>query len=291
MKEKLLCAAKKAQISDIGFVKAEVYQDLGGFLSARPVPSFAETDLQKRINPFLILSNARTIIVIVSAYHTDSQGEISEYARGEDYHGVLGRQMNELVKTLETEGWQGIALCDDNPLNERYLAYRAGLGFIGRNGFLIHPLYGTYVFIGCIVTDCPIEEDKPIRQSCLLCGRCVAACPSGALSEDGMCAENCVSYLTQKKEDLTDREKKIIRKSGSVWGCDICQKVCPYNKYAEYSHIYSFSENLVTNIFPLSNLSGRQFRKKYANRAFSWRGKKVLERNYQIIHEKDEKKE
>lgn len=285
MKEKILRAAKEVQISDIGFTRAEVYHDLGAFLEKQPTVPFAETNLEKRINPFLIMPEARSVIVIVSAYHTDSSGTISEYARGEDYHRVLSRQMQHLIEILESEGYCGISLCDNNPLDERYLAYRAGLGFIGKNGFLIHPVYGSYVFIGCIITDCLLEESHPLKQTCSSCGKCIDACPSGALSEKGVFAEQCVSYLTQKSGELTADEEESIRRSGSAWGCDVCQKVCPYNKYAEYTNIYSFSCNLVTDA-DLTGISGRMFRKKYADRAFSWRGKKVLERNYRIIYEK-----
>jgi epoxyqueuosine reductase len=286
MKKKLLDAAKAAKISEIGFVSAEIYYDLGGFLKNKVVPPFAENDLNKRINPFLIMEKAKSIIVILSSYHTNSNGEISEYARGKDYHIVLKEQMRRLINVLEKNGYAGIDFCDTGPLNERYLAYCAGLGFLGKNGFLINETYGSYTFIGYIITDCMLEAGEPMRKSCMGCEKCIQACPGGALSENGVDAQKCVSYLTQKNGHLTSEERDIIYKGGSVWGCDICQQVCPHNKYAEYSDIYAFSDNLISYYRPNERISGRKFKKMYKERAFAWRGKQVLERNYGIIHEK-----
>lgn len=287
MKKKLLDAAKVAKISEIGFVNAEIYNDLGDFLKDKTVPPFAENNINKRINPFLIMPEAKSIIVVLSSYHTNSNGELSEYARGKDYHIVLKEQMYLLINELEQDGYKGIAFCDTGPLNERYLAYRAGLGFFGNNGFLINEKYGSYTFIGYIITDCTLESSTPVKKKCMGCGKCIQACPGGALSESGFDAWKCASYLTQRNGDLTDEERAIIRKCGSVWGCDMCQRVCPHNKYAEYSDIYAFSENLISSYVPNENVSGRKFKKMYKDRAFAWKGKQVLDRNYSIIHEKN----
>lgn len=292
MKQHIVKAAAEARISDIGIVKAEVFQDLGKFLSQMPSPPLAEPDIEKRINPFLLMPEAKSIIVCLSSYYTGKiPGNLSKYARGIDYHLVMKEQMHKIVLMLNRQGYQAICFCDNGPLDDRYLAYRAGLGFFGNNGFLIHERYGTYTFIGYLLTDCPLESDVPQDKSCMDCGKCYAACPGGALGRDKFCAERCISYLTQKKGQLTEEEKKLIKKGGSIWGCDICQDVCPHNQYAQKTNIYSFAENLIHDLDLPEQMSGRMFARMYGDRAFSWRGKGVLARNFEILHEKqaDEK--
>ena len=114
---------------------------------------------------------------------------------------------------------------------------------------------------------------------------CIKLCPGGALTENGFDERKCVSYITQKKGELSEEEMNAIRNSGSVWGCDICQRVCPENKNKELTGINKFRENLILCI-KNEKISNREFKKKYAERAFSWRGKGVIDRNLSIINEK-----
>lgn len=290
MKERLRAASRELLISAIGFTNAEVYTDLGALLCRAGEVPMTNADIERRINPCLIMPEAKSVIVCLLSYLTDTaDGIISRYARGLDYHTVMRDKLGALADILHTEGFKAECFSDSGDLNERYLARRAGLGFYGRNGFLINPRFGTYTFIGYILTDCPIEPDKPLENTCTGCDRCIKACPGGALVGDGrVIYERCVSYITQKKGELTAEEAELIKRCGSVWGCDVCQEVCPHNINAERSNIPEFTSGLTADFHPNPDMSNREFRRVYRDKAFAWCGKGVLERNLSII-EGDEK--
>lgn len=283
MKQKLIEEAAKIGVSDIGFTKAEVYTDLRQILLKRKMV-FRDDILERQTNPFLILPDAKSVIVMLCSYYTGRRGNISAYAHGRDYHQVMAEKYRKLCAVLEKEGYTARGFCDTGDLCERYLAWRAGLGFIGDNGFLISPRFGTYVFIAHIITNCPLPADKPVKQQCTGCGACIAACPGGALKQDGgFCPEKCLSYITQKKEKLTSAEEELIRKSGCAWGCDICQTVCPHNRQIPKTELPDFTEDLITQLTLDESISNREFKLRYGDRAFSWRGKNVLLRNLAIL--------
>jgi len=272
MREQLIRRAKELNISDIGFVSAEVTYDL--CLSLRGA---------EEKNVFSFLPETKTVIVCFVSYYTDVPGSrISRYARGKDYHIVVKERMEQLSELLRKNGFLTKVFCDAWGLNERYLAQLAGLGFIGKNRMLIHPKFGSYGFLGCILTDCRMEPSEPLAQkSCMECGACLRACPGRALSEGGFCPERCASYLTQERRELTGAEQEIVFASGMLWGCDRCQEVCPHNQSLPETVIPEFRERLISEPELLD--SDRMFRKKYAEYAFSWRGKKPLERNQKLL--------
>lgn len=283
MKQKLIETAEKIGVSAIGFTQAEVYTDLRDVLLRRKTV-FADGVLERRFNPFLILPGAKSVIVLLCSYYTGKQGNISAYAHGRDYHRVMAEKCAELCAILEKEGYTARAFCDTGDLCERYLAWRAGLGVTGRNGFLISPRFGTYVFIAHIVTDCPLPPDKPTDGQCAGCGACIAACPGGALGENGsFLPERCLSYITQKKGELTPEETALMQKSGCAWGCDVCQMVCPHNRDIEKAILPDFTENLISELVLQEGMSNREFKLRYGDRAFAWRGKAVLLRNLRIV--------
>lgn len=285
MKRRLADAAKNEGISQMGVVKAEVFSDLGDILQKHPDVPMTPKNTDERINPFLIMENVKSIIVYLFPYFSDNMPHnISKYAHGLDYHAVIQKKLSPSAALLRENGFSAVILADNSALNDRYLAFRAGLGFIGKNGFLINPVYGTYTFIGYILTDCPIEADTPMNISCNGCMKCIKACPGGALSDNHMFdADKCLSYITQKKGELTPSEQSLIHLSGCAWGCDICQDVCPHNIGISPTEFEEFSQNLIHTLKLDENLSNREFKKIYADRAFSWRGKKVIERNLKII--------
>ena len=279
---------RRLRIADFGVVRARVFTELSDFLKKRGQTPMTTPDIRRRTDPFLIMPGARSIVVCLMSYYAGADaGNLSKYARGEDYHAVMGRALGELKRLIEGCGYQAECFCDSGDLNDRYLAYLAGLGFFGKNGFLIHPVYGTYTVIGYIVTDCPLAESSPLKNSCLGCGECIRHCPGGAIGEDGsFCCEKCASYITQKKGELSREEKGIIEKSGYIWGCDICQDVCPHNKNAKMTENPEFSEYLCKNLHIDGSMSNRAFRKMYKNRAYSWRGKGVIVRNQEVLEKK-----
>lgn len=284
MINKIKTAAAALGISAVGVCKARVLSELAYKLP--PDTPMVSGSVDERINPFLYLPEAKSIIVCLFSYHNGGKtSNLSFYARGEDYHRVIERKLGALCKILEDGGFAAKSYCDTGALCDRYLAYLAGLGFFGKNHCLINPDYGSYTFIGYILTDAELEADTPLEESCIGCGKCIEACPGGALTNSGLDPEKCVSYLTQKKGELTAAEQIILKKSGSVWGCDICQTVCPHNKSAKLTVIAEFRTSLVEKLEPDIAESNRDFKRKYQDRAFSWRGYGVIKRNLKITEE------
>ncbi len=213
-----------------------------------------------------------------------TEGNISLYARGEDYHKtVVARLRDECAALLEEYPENAfLPYADASPFPEVYAAVYAGLGVLGENGLLITPEYGSFVFIGVIATDLDAPGGEELKE-CEKCGKCVRACPFGALSEKGFCEDKCVSALTQKKGELEPFQKALIKNSPTVWGCDICQLACPHNEGILKTYIEEFSKDLITDLAKEDiDMSNRAFKEKYGNRAFSWRGVKPLLRNFEI---------
>lgn len=225
-----------------------------------------------------------SVLVALFPYYAGEHAgaNLSRYAWAPDYHVTVRRLLTPIADTIrerdplaETE-----VLVDNHPLPERKLAQQAGLGFIGRNGCLIHPLYGSYVFIGLIRTSLELEADAPCVGECMGCNACVEACPSGALGA-GFDRLRCLSDLTQKRGALTPEETALFLRGSLIWGCDRCQEVCPHNKDLPLTPLAAFSEKLKPRLTleELDLLSDRAFRRTYGGYAFSWRGIKPLLRN------------
>lgn len=271
--------AKDLKISDFGIVGARVFHDLCLDLRQRkhaePTPD--------EYNPFLIMPDAKSIIVCLFSYNTKNEGNISKYAMGKDYHLVIKNKLEQFTLPIVKKGYKCMLFSDSWKMNERFLAVSAGLGFIGKNHMFIHPKFGSFVFIGTVITNCPLPESIPLNMTCCKCGKCINACPANALSDENFSENKCVSYITQKKGELTTDEISAIKKSGFLWGCDICQNVCPHNIYAPISKIEEFSENQILNLYIDKNLSNREFKRIYKDRAFSWRGITPLIRNQKIF--------
>ncbi len=285
MINKLRKLAKELKISDFDIVKARVFDDLCLALDKTKTSSYCTQDVMKRCNPYEIMPDAESIIVALFSYNQNRVGNVSKYAMGMDYHQVVKDKLLKLSKPITDAGYKAMAFADSWDLNERYLARMAGLGFIGKNHMFISPKYGSYVFIGALVTNCPLPENKAIKNGCKNCDKCVNACVGGALTKDGKFDENkCLSHITQKKGELSDFEEKLIFENKMLWGCDICQSVCPYNVDAPFTKIEEFLKEPIENLSLDENISNKEFKEKYGNRAFSWRGKNVILRNQKIIN-------
>ena len=181
-----------------------------------------------------------------------------------------------------------VPAADNSPLPEREAAWLAGIGLRGKNGLLILPPYGTYVFLGTILTGAALDvPERPAAPDCPDCGACRAACPAGALGEGGADVSRCLSELTQKKGALTEEETARLRVHPLIWGCDFCQRACPYNAAPARSPLPEFSTSLVDALenSDLEGLTNRTFRDKYGGRAFAWRGPGPLRRNLGLKEE------
>ncbi len=246
-------------------------------------PAFGEGKYPfcEKIGAGIPLPEVKSAIVFVVSYNSKKTGNLSAYAFGRDYHKVLPEVAASAIELLRKNGYTAECYTDSGSLPERELAYRAGLGFIGKNHALIHPRLGSFIFIGYILTNCELEADSPLGLSCRACGKCLDACPSGALKSKDF--YTCLSYITQKKGELSDSEAALIKACGTIWGCDICQRVCPHNADAPVATKAEFSQNLTLNLEIDEALSNAEFKKIYGEKAFSWRGKGVLLRNQKLL--------
>lgn len=186
-----------------------------------------------RLDPRLLLPGARSIIVAAFAYldppaFQPGMPRWASYALGDDYHDVIRTRLTSATRELSDACGCTCRVCVDSaPILERYWAVKAGVGFIGRNSQLIIPNHGSRFFLAEIITSLDITPDPPSPQSCLDCGKCIAACPGKAINPDGTIdARKCNSYLTIESRQPIPESANL---SGYVYGCDICQNVCPHN--------------------------------------------------------------
>ena len=203
--------------------------------------------LDERLDPAKVLPTVRSIISLGCVYNTgepsaparpDGRVAVARYARGDDYHHVLRARMRELLQWLSDvagPGLEAFSCVDDGPVQERVFAEQAGLGWIGKNTCLINPQRGSWIFLCEILTNLDLPPDTPVLDQCGTCTRCLDACPTGAIVEPYVVdATRCLSYLTIESRDAVDVAlRPAIR--NEIYGCDICQDVCPWNRRADES--------------------------------------------------------
>jgi epoxyqueuosine reductase len=295
MKEELKAFCNSINIECVGIAPAEPYHDFEQAwrkqIDRGLITGFEETDINKRIYPELTLKGARSVIVCLFPYYTGqvNDANLSKSAYSRDYHIIVKDKLELIGKFLEIsiEGFEYKAFVDTGPFSDRYLAYKAGLGFWGINNNLITDRYGSYFFIGYLLNNYPFEADKPQDRTCLQCYNCVRQCPGQCILGDFTINPlKCRSYITQKKKELSSEDKETLKKKSLIWGCDVCQDVCPHNKEVEKTIIREFQQDQIYRIEydELNRLSNKEFMKRYHDRSFSWRGKGVLKRNHEIIN-------
>lgn len=230
-------------------------------------------------------SNYTSAIVALFPYYVgEKDGNLSKYTYGKDYHIVAKEYLEKIAEHFGLENYEIYA--DIGPSVDRELAINAGLCFKGKNTMAINEKYGSYFFIGYIVCGDVLEFDLPCKDMCMYCGKCISACPGGAIRNDfTIDTDKCASHISQKKGELSRDEIALIKKTGLCFGCDICQDICPHNESAEITQINEFKENTLSTlaISDIENLSNKEFKEKYGDRAFSWRGKSVILRNLKIL--------
>ena len=251
-----------------------------GFCSIKAAQPYLDCRAKSRIP-----EQACSVIVLLFPYYTGEHPghNISRYAMIPDYHLVAGAYLKELCQALQERYPRNRfeAFVDNSPLREVSCGQAAGLGVIGDNGLLIHPDYGSYLFLGEIATDLPLEPSVPIGTTCPHCGACRRACPNGALRENSSVELSlCRSHITQKKGELSDFEQEQIRRGGLIWGCDICNDVCPLNKNAALTPIPEF----LASVTPL--MDEELILALLDERAYNYRGKKTILRNFYLLQGK-----
>lgn len=293
MKERLIQIAKDLSIEYIGVVSPEIDLNLKKILKNRlnnkHVTGLEEMDIELRINASENMENCKSIIVCLFPYYVgDKNTNISNYTYSHDYHKIIKCKLDKIGEKLGNciQNFKYKSFTDTGPLVDRFLAYKAGLGFFGLSNNFINDKYGTYTFIGYIINNYEFKKDKPLDKECLKCKKCIKACPGEALMENfQMDPRKCVSYLTQKKGELTETEIMKVKKANKVYGCDICQQVCPHNKNVDYTCIDDFYNDLIFELKEeeIESMSNKGFKRVYGDRAFSWRGRKIIDRNFKYI--------
>jgi epoxyqueuosine reductase len=188
-----------------------------------------------------MLKGARSVVVLAAPYRSSSldgpaPARVARYALGRDYHNVLTKKARRVVRVLEHEGFVSRIAVDSKPVFERAWAERAGIGFVGKNCCLIVPGLGSHVFLACVVTEAPLSPSRPIARRCGDCTLCLDACPTRAfVGPRELDARRCISYLTIEHRGPIPAEH---REGVGEWlfGCDVCQDVCPYNRSSQPSH-------------------------------------------------------
>ena len=219
--------------------------------------------------------NSATVITMLFPYKIKQENpkNISRYAAVQDYHFVCSKILEDIVKIL-SENYENFSFeyfIDNSPINEVKAAVLSGLGVRGKNNLLINEKYGSFCFIGEIVTDYKIQIVKNNITNCIECDKCIKNCPTGFLSDKN---KKCLSAITQQKKELTDYEQNLLKENKTVWGCDICQNVCPMNNNSALTEIEGFINSYRNEYLENEDITGR---------AYAWRGEKVIKRNFKIM--------
>ncbi len=301
LKSYIIECSKKLGIDGIGFTDAKISDKLKEKLLLQQQLgfncSFQKGSIEEKTNPKLVMPDCKTIIMILMSYSKtcdkleklkDNEVYFSSSSWGTDYHVILKRKLELLTREIikEYPSLKYKILVDVNPLCERTLAYKSGLGYFGKNNLLINDKYGSYIFLGTILTNLELEKDKPLDKNCRNCDKCVKICPTGAINEQGILnSQLCLSYITQKKGELTDKEKELI--NNCIYGCDLCIRVCPHNNSNNIKNKEFWPIGIeFINVDTYDNLSTKSFKKRYENIAGSWRGVSIINRNIKIFKDK-----
>lgn len=292
MKQRIIDYCNSLGLNCVGMIPCRKIDELKAFLIERQEKNlqndFEEEDIEKRINPNIYMEDGKTIISIAFPYRCEErvvENGFSTYTKRYDYHRVVKGYLNKICQFIESQGGKAVSLVDSNVLPERYLAYLAGNGFIGRNNMLITKEYGSYVFLGEIITDLEIacEDQRSFEEigeyrECGDCQRCYHQCPSKSINGTRINPNICLSYITQKKA-ITDKEMALLK--GNVFGCDFCQLSCPYNEGAKLSTLEEFSvlPYMEEGAEIFAKMDNQYFKEKISMTSCGWRGKNVLKRN------------
>jgi epoxyqueuosine reductase len=246
--------------------------------------SYLEREPERRARPDQLLPGAKSVIAMAMTYGSESKGEkgegqIARYAYGDDYHKVITKRLQSFVRYLEalSSGVQCRTFVDTGPLLERALAQRAGLGFIGKNTMLITKKLGSWVFLASVITTLELAEDAPDERNCGECRLCIDACPTEAITAPfELDARRCIAYLTIEKDGSLDADLRG-KMGGWVFGCDICQEVCPHNVPNRQSQTALPGLTTLNNI--LSIRDDAEFKELFAGTALMRAGRDGLLRN------------
>lgn len=250
--------ALRLGFSDVGFAPVAHLNEAEGYLKEwldngyQAGMCYMANHFEKRVNPALLVDGAKTVVSVLMNYYPEQEQsdptapKIARYAYGKDYHFVIKEKLQRLFAYIKNEIYpdlEGRVFTDSAPVLDRAWAVKSGLGWIGKNTNLIHKKLGSFVFIGELIINLELPGSEQVKAACGGCTRCIDACPTGALiSPYRLDANQCISYLTIEHRGAIPEEFKG-KMENRVFGCDICQEVCPWNWKARPTHEKQFQPN------------------------------------------------
>ena len=309
LQAQLIEYATSIGVDKIGFTTAAPFHDLKNRLRRQQElgfqSGFEESDVNLRTEPLRLLEDAESIIAIALAYPSrmdnapqgkkgERRGIFCRASWGVDYHTAV-RERLQLIEAWLVAHVPGVKLksmVDTGELVDRAVAERAGIGWVGKNCSIITPEFGSYVYLGEVMTNIPFAPSTPIEDECGDCNLCIDVCPTGAIVAPGQLnSQRCIAFLTQTKGFLPDEFRTKI--GNRLYGCDTCQTVCPKNKgkinwiHEEFTPDPELAKPLLQ---PLLSISNKEFKGKFGHVSGSWRGKKPIQRNaiLALAHFKEE---
>lgn len=298
LKKDLIEYAKSIGVDKIGFTTASPFQEMKNRLLRQQAlnyqSGFEEKDIDKRTDPKKLLPEGESIIAIALAYPSkmknpptgkkgERRGIFARASWGLDYHVAVKKRLDLIEQWLKEKvpNVSVKSMVDTGELVDRAVAERAGIGWSGKNCSIITSEFGSYVYLGEMITNIPFPPDSPMENACGDCRLCLDVCPTGALVEAGQLnAKRCIAYLTQTKDLVPEEFRAKI--GNRLYGCDTCQTVCPKNKgKANWIHEEFMPDPELAKplLVPLLKLSNKEFKQKFGSMAGSWRGKKPIQRN------------
>jgi epoxyqueuosine reductase len=301
--DKIKNKALEIGFSKIGIARSEISVTEGKRLSDWLQRGFhasmqwMERDVVKRIDPARVLPNAKSIVCVALNYYSSIQhsndpsvGKISRYAWGDDYHQVMIERLERLFEFIKSviPGVNGKSYVDTGPVMDKAWAVRSGIGWIGKHSNVINPEYGSWLFLGEILLDAELEYDNPMLDHCGTCTACIDACPTSAIVQPYVVDSNkCISYLTI--EHRGELPANVISKFQNwVYGCDICQDVCPWNRFQKETMEAVFqprSKNIAPKLNELAEMDQEEFSKRFTKSPIKRTKLAGLQRNARALLE------
>ena len=299
LRRKIVDYSKDIGIDLIGFTDIGPFDDLRQILKERKregkLSGFEENNIELRTDPKKTLQSAKSIIVIAMSYYTNRKklkesgnprfyGKLARIAWGKDYHIVLMDKLEKLAEfiTKKYDGFEYKSFVDTGPLVDRYLANRAGIGFYGYNSVIINENFGSWIFLGYMITNITLKKDRSWKdKNCLECNLCIEHCPTSAIEGPyKFDANKCLSNILQQKKPVSEEVLPII--GNRIYGCDVCQNVCPHNigiKEATAKEFIPTKLSSNVDLIQLLQASNKEFDFLFKENASGWIGKKILQRN------------
>lgn len=263
--------------------------------------NYMNRNINLRTDPRELLPSAQSMIMVLLNYYPickqpKNQPSIATYAYGNDYHYIVKSKLNKMVELIKKDLIEDsnsnqsefLVFCDSAPIMERAWGEKAGLGWIGKSSLLVNPQFGTYTFIGTLISSLKLKPDTPMRNRCGNCNACINSCPTNALKNNyWLDARKCLSYHTIESRNVVPEYNSEIANS-TLYGCDICQSVCPWNRFATPHHTPEL--NTINGLFEIDweTLTRSQFNRTLKLSAMQRAGyKKIRDRAKQITTLRD----